>query len=127
MIENLFVRVTRNETSQNFNVWVYGDRELVRGSGLFVGEQGVSTNHHFLTTKNGHSFKFGAGNFHISLQAKTTDDPNPREIWSQSLSITDENWSEINSHKCGIYFDWGPESAEYIPYVDSKIPSSLDR
>lgn len=41
VIECMYVALSRNETRQNFNVWVYGDERLVRGSGLFVGETGV--------------------------------------------------------------------------------------
>jgi hypothetical protein len=47
VIENLFVRLRRGETQQNFNIWVHGEKELVRGSGLFVGQDGIVTNHHF--------------------------------------------------------------------------------
>src|SRR5579862_7874181 len=36
VIESMHVSLARNETHQNFNIWVYGEREkLVRGSGLF--------------------------------------------------------------------------------------------
>ncbi len=44
VIECVFVALSRNETRQNFNVWVYGDEKLVHGSGLFVGETGVEAN-----------------------------------------------------------------------------------
>ena len=37
MIESLHVRIERGETAQNFNIWVYGEEKLSRGSGLFVG------------------------------------------------------------------------------------------
>lgn len=40
IIEGMHVALSRNETHQNFNVWVYGNEKLVRGSGLFVGETG---------------------------------------------------------------------------------------
>src|SRR5947199_1179157 len=33
VIESMHVAVSRNETHQNFNIWVYGDDKLVRGSG----------------------------------------------------------------------------------------------
>jgi hypothetical protein len=38
VIESMHVALSRNETNQNFNVWVHGNDKLVRGSGLFVGE-----------------------------------------------------------------------------------------
>jgi hypothetical protein len=61
VIESMHVTLSRNETRQNFNIWVYGDERLVRGSGLFVGETGVEANHHFLTPKDGASFRFVGG------------------------------------------------------------------
>lgn len=34
VLEHLFIRLRRGETQQNFNVWVYGEKDLARGSGL---------------------------------------------------------------------------------------------
>jgi hypothetical protein len=51
VIESMHVTLARNEASQTFNIWVYGDDRLVRGSGLFVGETGVAANHHFLAPR----------------------------------------------------------------------------
>ena len=41
VVESMHIALSRNETNQNFNIWVYGDERLVRGSGLFVGETGI--------------------------------------------------------------------------------------
>ena len=57
VVESMHVALSRNKSHQNFNIWVYGEREkLVRGSGLFVGETGIAANHHFLIPKDGSSF-----------------------------------------------------------------------
>ena len=61
VIESMHVALSRNETHQNFNIWVYGDEKLVRGSGLFVGETGVAANHHFLAPRDGSCFHFTEG------------------------------------------------------------------
>ncbi len=45
VLENLYVRLRRGETQQNFNIWVYGEKDLARGSGLFIGQEGIATNH----------------------------------------------------------------------------------
>src|SRR3990167_5262395 len=34
-IENMYIKLRRGEVIQDFNIWVYGDQNLVRGSGLF--------------------------------------------------------------------------------------------
>src|SRR5438128_675903 len=43
-IQNMFVRLHRGESVQNFNVWVYDSNGLVRGSGLFVDKSGIASN-----------------------------------------------------------------------------------
>jgi hypothetical protein len=50
VVENMFARVRRGETQQNFNIWVYGDQNssLQRGARLFISETGIITNHHFV-------------------------------------------------------------------------------
>ncbi|MCX6356789.1 MAG: hypothetical protein NT045_02760, partial [Candidatus Aureabacteria bacterium] len=47
VIENLFLRVKENNNMEEFSFWGYGDTNLTRGSGLYIGENGVATNHHF--------------------------------------------------------------------------------
>lgn len=47
VIENMYIIVRSGERQGTFNVWGHGDERLSRGSGLFVGETGIATNHHF--------------------------------------------------------------------------------
>src|SRR5205085_1280179 len=61
IVESMFVRVRRFESSQTFNIWVYGDKSLTRGSGLYVGQEGVTCNHHFLLPKDVAQYEFLAG------------------------------------------------------------------
>ena len=67
VIESMHVTLSRNETHQNFNIWVYGEDNLVRGSGLFVGETGIAANHHFLTPKDGSYFRFTEGRYRLEV------------------------------------------------------------
>jgi len=46
VIETLFLRVREGSRQEEFSFWGHGDKELVRGSGMFVHESGVVTNHH---------------------------------------------------------------------------------
>src|SRR5581483_3786074 len=67
IIQSMHVALSRNETHQYFNIWVYGEERLVRGSGLFVGETGVEANHHFLTPKDANSFSFTEGRYRLDV------------------------------------------------------------
>ena len=61
IVENMFVKLRRRQSLQTFNIWVYCDGPLARGSGLFVGDSGITCNHHFLLPKDGTDFKWLAG------------------------------------------------------------------
>src|SRR5438105_7952779 len=74
VVESMHVALARNETHQNFNIWVYGDERLVRGSGLFVGETGIVVNHHFLAPKDGATFRFTQGNYRMDVFAQLVGD-----------------------------------------------------
>ena len=118
VIESMHVTLTRNETRQNFNIWVYGEDKLVRGSGLFIGQTGIAANHHFLLPKDGASFHFRNGTYTLDVYAKLLNDDGPTHLWSQQLSISSEQSKDLEEPDTGIYFDWGPDGGEYIAHID---------
>jgi hypothetical protein len=120
--ESMHVTLTRNETRQNFNIWVYGDEKLVRGSGLFVGETGVAANHHFLLPSDGASFAFVAGIYRLELFAKLLGDTSTLKLLSQTLEVDQHSANALREPGTGLYFDWGPDSERYIPHVDKRPP-----
>jgi hypothetical protein len=121
VIENMYVALSRNETHQNFNIWVYGEREkLVRGSGLFVGETGVAANHHFLTPNDASSFRFIAGHYRLEVFAHLLGDRSRTLFFSQILEITREVAAMLEEPGAGLYFDWGPEASRYLPHIDKR-------
>jgi hypothetical protein len=122
IIECIHVTLSRNETRQNFNIWVYGNDKLVRGSGLFVGETGVEANHHFLAP-NDSSFRFTEGRYELVVFARLLGDKKQLHLFSQTLEISPELAVELAKPHVGLYFDWGPDSGRYLPYLDSRSPS----
>jgi hypothetical protein len=95
-VESMHVLLTRNETRQVFNIWVYGEREkLVRGSGLFVGEAGVEANHHFLLSPNEETFTFTAGRYRIDVLVHVVGDKQQRRLFSDELEVTPEVATEM--------------------------------
>ncbi|MDB5209467.1 MAG: hypothetical protein JWQ30_294 [Sediminibacterium sp.] len=54
-IQNMFIRLQRDESIQNFNIWVYDNNGLVRGSRLFVNKTGVSFNCKIRSQRSTHS------------------------------------------------------------------------
>lgn len=124
VIESMHVALSRNETHQNFNIWVHGyDEKLVRGSGLYVGETGVAANHHFLTPRDGSSFRFTEGHYRMDVFAHLLGDKERILLFSQTLDISREVAALLEEPGAGLYFDWGPDSSRYLSHVEKRPPS----
>jgi hypothetical protein len=120
----MHVALSRNETHQNFNVWVYGNDKLVRGSGLFVGETGVAANHQFLAPRDGNAFRFAGGHYRLDVFAMLLGDQKHTRLFSQAIDISQELAESLAKPNAGVYFDWGPDSLRYLPHVDIRPPSA---
>jgi hypothetical protein len=129
IIENMFVRLHRGETRQNFNVWVYGDETLHRGSGLFVPETGLATNHHFLLPPDGTAFDFSIGQYFLEVFVTKRGGAHSPPLYTVSLEIAPENYKALNQPGHGLYFDWGPDAARYFAHVrpppQTELPAFL--
>src|ERR1700677_2641089 len=121
VIESLHVSLARNETIQNFNIWVFGDEKLGRGSGLFVGETGVAANHHFLIP-SGATFRFTEGLYQLKVFARLLGDRKPILLFTQTLEISSQIAKQLEKNDTGLYFDWGPDSSRYLTHVDRRPP-----
>lgn len=117
MIESMHVNLQRAETRQNFSVWVYGEERLVRGSGLFVGPDGVTCNHHFLLPRDGADFKFVAGEYVVRVNAKRVGDRHSYELAVVRLLVSEAHAAELQKDEAGIYFDWGADLQKYHPSI----------
>jgi len=116
-IQNMFIRLQRGESIQNFNVWVYGDNQLSRGSGLYVDKSGVTVNHHFLLPKDGGNYSFLDGDYILQVFVEMVD-KTPIQIFEQKLQLTKEHQAAMVDKRAGIFFDWAPNTHNYFPHVD---------
>ncbi len=117
VVEAMFVTLRRGETRQTFNVWVYGDEKLARGSGLFIGESGVVCNHHFLLPPDGTQFQFLPGEYQVGVFATLVGIAAPQHLCSISITVTDSVAKQLQAVGNGAYFDWGPDSQKYFPHI----------
>lgn len=119
-IQNMHVRLQRSESVQNFNVWVYKESnyEPVRGSGLFVNKNGIVCAHHFYMPKDGTNYNFLAGKYLLQIYAESVDEAS-RKIFEQSLTLTKDEEEEMKRQKVGTYFDWAPNTQNYLSHVDT--------
>ena len=120
VVESIYVSLKRNESHQNFNIWVYGEPVLNRGSGLFVPQGGVTFNHHFLLPADGANFDFLSGNYQLTMYARIVGDKNKVKLCELNLSITDKLAQEMLSEKTGCNFDWSPDQNKYFAHTTQR-------
>jgi hypothetical protein len=107
VIESMHVALSRNETHQNFNIWVYGQRDqLMRGSGLFVGETGIGEPP-FLMPRDRSAFQFTEDQYRLDVVARLLGDRKPTLLFSQELAISRDLAAALAEPGTGLYFDWG--------------------
>lgn len=120
VLESLHVSLQRNESKQNFNIWVYGEKgNLKRGSGLFVAQEGVTFDHHFLLPEDGANFQFLSGTYTLIVFAKLVGEK-PKTLMIITLAITESQASQLSERNTGIYYDWGPDQQAYHSHIDEK-------
>jgi hypothetical protein len=124
IIESIYVRLSRNGTKQVFNIWAYGhDRNLVRGSGLFVPDTGVEAYHHFLPQDTERSYSFCAGTYRLEVLAHLLGENKNVLLQSQVVEISKETEKKLTDPWAGVYFDWHPESQTYTAHVKKETPN----
>jgi hypothetical protein len=81
VIENMFVNLLRENTvEQPFHIWGLGEKPLVRGSGLFVDQTGVASNHHFTQGHPPRDFAFTSGQYELvsfRREGRSSQAPSP--------------------------------------------------
>jgi hypothetical protein len=122
IIEALYLRVRRGESSQTFNFWMYGEtKDLKIGSGLRAGEDGVSFNHHFLPPKDPASFQFLAGEYVIEVYARIVNRSSAVLLSTVKLSLSPEEATALRDPTQGVLFTWGPDSQRYRGQVSAPV------
>ncbi|MFA6008789.1 MAG: hypothetical protein WC799_02315 [Desulfobacteraceae bacterium] len=127
VIESLHIALHRNESKQNFNIWVYGEKgDLKRGSGLFIPQEGVTYDHHFLLPEDGANFQFLSGSYSLVVFAKMVGKAALKQLSSVKLNISESQAAKLSEPNTGIYFDWGPDQKSYHSHINTKPEQDRD-
>lgn len=123
IVEALYLRVKRGRGTDTFNFWMYGEtKDLKIGSGLRVGEDGVSFNHHFLPSKDAPSYVFLAGEYTIELHAAILNRRAPVLLSTVKLSLSADQAAALADPAMGVLFTWSPDSRSYRGNVSVPPP-----
>lgn len=124
IVEALYLKVSRAKTTETFNFWMYGEtKELKIGSGLRVGEDGISFNHHFLPPQDASTFAFLAGDYSIEIHAKILNRTTPLLLSMVKLSLSQELATALEDSTKGAIFTWRPDTQQYRGDVSLPVPN----
>jgi hypothetical protein len=114
IIEALYLKVRRGDAAQTFDFWMYGEtKDLKIGSGLQVGEDGVSFNHHFLPPKGELSFHFLPGEYAIRIYARPVNRKKPLLLSTVTLHLSESHAQAVRDKTHWAVFTREPESKDY--------------
>lgn len=125
VVQNLYLRVKRGSFVGLFGSWAYGERkELVPGSGLFVSQEGIAYNHHFLPQDDPATpfvqFGYLPGSYVVEVYADILGRSRPKKLGTISVDLSSEAHSQMNLEGVGVLFDWHPDRHEYVPETGTK-------
>ena len=123
VVETLFLRVREDNRNAEFSFWGYGDKALVRGSGLFVPETGVATNHHFNPVDAETLFRFSEGSYVLELVAKLVGLECLVSLWTITLEMPAAPFGSSIARETAVFFSWSPEQRRYIASVEKRSGS----
>lgn len=114
IVESLYLKVRCGDLTRDFNFWMYGETNaLMIGSGLRVGEDGVSSNHHFLPPKEASSFTFLAGDYTIDVYAHIVKRSARILLKTVRISLSQEQAATLRDPTMGVLFTLVPDSQCY--------------
>jgi hypothetical protein len=120
IIENMFIVVHCGKNRQIFNVWGHGDEKLSRGSGLFVGETGIATNHHFNPPSNVDFYPFQPGEYELCIYATLVGKKTQTKLSSINLTVPENARKDLHQAESAIWFDWAPDSGNYHAHIETR-------
>jgi hypothetical protein len=114
VVESLFLRVQEGARVAEFSFWGYSDKDLVRGSGLFIPESGVATNHHFNPISRNPVFLFSPGTYTLELVAKLVGRSSLVSLSTIKLEMPSSPFGSTIAHEAAVYFNWSAEQGRYV-------------
>jgi hypothetical protein len=121
-VETLFAKVRRGDATQLFLFWSYGETNDLRvGSGLYVGPDGHTANHHFVLLPDAPPFPFEAGAYEIEIYATFPRRSRAVLLHTAQLTLSANASQQLRDDpSVAIYFNWDPVARVYQPHVNRK-------
>lgn len=124
VVESLFLRVGNGSRQEEFSFWGHGDKDLIRGSGLFIPETGLVTNHHFNPVATDHLFLFSEGLYSLELVAKVVGKESLISLWNVQVEMPAGVFGSNIVQEKAVFYSWSPEQKCYITTIENRSGSN---
>lgn len=124
VVESLFLRVQEGSRRAEFSFWGHGDKDLVGGSGMFVPETGVVTNHHFNPLETETPFLFAGGSYSLELVAKLIGSEKHQSLWRVNVEMPVGAFNTPIVREKAVLFSWSPEQNRYVSMIEHRPEST---
>jgi hypothetical protein len=127
MVESMYAKLRRGNTEQVFGFWGYGETtKLSPGSGLYVGQTGVSANHHFVLSVHEGGYEFVAGDYTIQVFARLAGAPRPTLLSEVTLTLNERNVATL-AKQGGVLFELEPSTQTYAGHGSHRSDKPEER
>lgn len=127
IIENMYVKLSREGSEQVFSFWGYGaTRDLAKGSGLYVGKEGIACNHHFVLSKRYGDYEFAAGPYLIAVFAVVAGQTTPIKLAEVALDVLKSEEVALRG-RLGVLYELGTEDQGYFGHAQEYVYTPSER
>jgi hypothetical protein len=128
IVESLYATLGDGRNKTIFATWGYGDSQrLVRGSGLFVGREGISANHHFISQSDVPQM-IDCGTHMIRIYGAIVGQKKDQLLYSFDLNIGVDEARAINKGATEVLYDWDAYFRRYCPRIATarwRVPTAV--
>ena len=119
VVESLFAKISQNNMKAIYTFWGYAmDGRLVAGGGLFVGPQGIVTDHHFVLGKAADRPVFSVGPLDVAICARVVGEKAEQRLFQMELELTEEQAKGLNTGHVGVGFERSPDSIRFQAAIE---------
>jgi len=120
VVEGMYAKLNHRGSTQIFGFWGYGQtKQLVPGSGLYVGQTGIAVNHHFVLSTNQPSYEFTGGEYEVEIFARLVGKQQPIRLSVASVSLVEEHVGVL-ARRGGILFEINPDGQQYVSHAQDR-------
>jgi hypothetical protein len=117
VVEGMYVKLCRGRSERIFSFWGYGEtNKLTPGSGLYVGQTGVSLNHHFVLSVHNPDYAFVAGTYIVRVFARLVGRSSPIQLTEFQITLS-EHHAAVLAQNDGVLFELGPDDQGYLGHT----------